>query len=116
MPGGLETCSLPVRLLFYGEGGTGFKGVLLISWICFLPKVNRRIEAETHATRAALTYIALSGLPKYRKPNIARTTAKMLRVWYRSNSPKSLRPTVQSFKTVARYNVIPNNHLVASEM
>jgi hypothetical protein len=49
--------------------------------MCFLPNVNRRIEAETQATRAAFTYIALRGLPKYRKPNIARTTANMLNVW-----------------------------------
>jgi hypothetical protein len=55
--------------------------VRLISWICFLPKVSKRIEAETQATSAAFVYIALRGLPKYRKPNIARTTAKMLKVW-----------------------------------
>src|SRR5213594_2582526 len=96
MPTGLETCSLPLRLFFYGEGGTGFKGVRLISWMCFLPKVSRRIEAETHATSAAFTYIALRGLPKYKKPNIARTTPNMLKVWYRSKSPKYLRPTVKS--------------------
>ena len=106
---------MPLRLLFYGEGGTGFKGVRLSSWMCFLPKVSRRIEAETHATSAAFAYIALRGRPKYRKPNIARTTANMLKVWYRSKSPKSLRPTVHSLYTVARYKASPTAAIVAKE-
>src|SRR6266487_1580091 len=113
---GLETCSLSLRLLLYGGGGTGFKGVRLSSWMCFLPKVSRRIEAETHATSAAFAYIALRGRPKYRKPNIARTTANMLKVWYRSKSPKSLHPTVHSLDTVARYKASPTAAIVAKEV
>src|SRR5437867_10854287 len=97
MATGLETCSFLLRLLFYGEGGTGFKGVRLISWMCFLPKVSRRIEAETHATSAAFAYIALRGFQKYKKPNIARTSPKMLKVGYESKSPKSLRQTAKSW-------------------
>src|SRR5438093_13544134 len=115
MATGLETCSFLLRLLFYGEGGTGFKGVRLISWMCFLPKVSRRIEAETNATSAAFAYIALRGRPKYRKPNITRTTANMLKVWNRSKSPKSLRPTVHSLYTVARYKASPTAAIVARE-